>query len=87
MKLILEFKVENIFKAKDFEKEGEPIKIGKWKLQGFSSRETAEGKQMSLVDVSVPDEVAYKLKEQVGKTVSIEVGTFINNGRVGFYGL
>ena len=88
MKTILEMKIENIFKAKDYTdtKSGD-VKIGKYKVQGFDNVETVEGTQMKLVDVSVPDEVAFKLKEQIGKTVSITVGTFVNNGRVGYYGI
>lgn len=85
---MLEMKVENVFRAKDFTdtKSGE-VKIGKWKIQGFDNVETEQGTQLKLIDVSVPDETAFKLKEQIGKTVSIPVGTFVNNGRVGFYGL
>jgi len=87
MKTILELKIENIFKAKDFTSKDGEVKIGKYKVQTFNNVETEQGTQMKLVDVSVPDEVAFKLKEQIGKTVSIEVGTFVNNGRVGYYGL
>jgi len=88
MKLLLELKIENIFKSKDFtdSKSGE-IKLGKWKVQGFNNVETEQGMQIKLVDVSVPDEVALKLKEHIGKVVSIEVGTYSNNGRVGYYGI
>ncbi len=89
MKLLLEIKIENIFKAKDFTdtKSGE-VKIGKWKVQGFDNIINEDGtKQMKLVDVSVPDDVALKLKEKVGSVVSLHVGTFVNNGRVGYYGI
>lgn len=88
MKLLLELKIENIFKAKDFtDKKSGEVKVGKWKIQGFDNVETENGIQMKLVDVSVPDEVAFKLKEQVGETVSIHVGAYSNNGKVGYYGL
>lgn len=88
MKLLLELKIENIYKAKDFTdtKSGE-VKIGKWKVQGFDNIETEQGSQIKLIDVSVPDEVALKLKEKVGNVVSLHVGTFVNNGRVGYYGI
>ena len=87
-KLILEVKVENIFKAKDYtDKKSGEVKIGKWKVQTFDKVQTEHGEQIKLVDVSVPEEVALRLREQVGKVVSIEVGTFINNNRVGYYGL
>lgn len=87
VKLMLEMKVENVFKAKDFTNDNGEVKVGKWKLQGFDKVETDNGTQLKLIDVSVPDETAFKLKEQIGKTVSIPVGTYVNNGRVGFYGL
>lgn len=87
IKLMLEMKIENVFKAKDFTSKDGEVKVGKWKIQGFDNVETEQGTQIKLIDVSVPDEVAFKLKEQIGKTVSINVGTFSNNGRVGYYGL
>ena len=87
-KLILEMKVENVFKAKNFEdkKTGE-VKISKWKVQGFDNVETEQGMQIKLIDVSVPDEVAFDLKNKIGEEVAIVVKTFVNNGRVGFYGI
>lgn len=87
-KLILELRVENVFKAKDFpdKKTGEVVS-GKWKIQTFDKVKTAEGEKITLIDVSVPDETAFKLKEQIGKVVSIPVKTYVNNGRAGFYGI
>ena len=87
-RLILEMKVENIFKSKNFEdKATGEIKLAKWKIQGFDNIETEEGMQIKLIDVSVPDEVAFNLKNKIGEVASIEVKTFVNNGRVGFYGI
>jgi hypothetical protein len=87
-KLILELKVENVFRAKDFtDKKSGEIKPGKWKIQTFDKVETEQGEQIKLIDVSVPDEVAFSLKDKVGEIVSLEVGTYVNNGRVGFYGI
>jgi len=87
-KLILEMKVENVFKSKDFtDKKSGEVKLAKWKIQGFDNIETEQGMQIKLIDVSVPDEVAIDLKSRVGEVVSIEVKTFVNNGRVGFYGV
>jgi len=88
MELLAKVKIENLFKAKDFidKKSGETT-TGKWKIQTFDNIETDEGMQMKLVDISVPDEVAEKIKNKIGETVSIPVGTFINNNKVGFYGL
>ena len=89
MKLQLELKIENIFKAKDFtDKKSGETKVGKYKIQGFDNILNEDGtKQMKLVDVSVPDEIGIKLKDKVGQVVAITVGTYVNNGRVGFYGL
>ena len=88
MKLTLEIKIENLYKAKDFkdEQSGEVTK-GKWKIQTFDSIETAEGKQMKLFDVSIPEGTARLLKEKIGTVVKIPVGTYVSNGRVGYYGL
>jgi hypothetical protein len=43
--------------------------------------------QMRLVDISIPDELAGKLKDKIGQVVDIPVGTFISKNKVGFYGL
>ena len=87
-KLILEMKVENVFKSKDFtDKKSGEVKPAKWKIQGFDNIETEQGMQIKLIDVSVPDEVAFDLKNKIGEVASIEVRTFVNNGRVGFYGI
>jgi hypothetical protein len=88
MELLAKVKIENLFKAKDFidKKSGETT-TGKWKIQTFNNIETDEGMQMKLVDISIPDELAMKLKSKVGETVTIPVATYISNNRVGFYGL
>lgn len=88
MQLVANVKIENMFKAKDFtDKKSGEVKIGKWKIQIFDNIETEQGTQMKLVDISIPDELAEKLKNKIGETVSIPVGTFINNNRVGLYGI
>jgi hypothetical protein len=88
MELLAKVKIENLFKAKDFidKKSGETT-TGKWKIQTFDNIESEDGMQMKLVDISVPDEVAERLKNKIGETVTVPVGTFISNNRVGFYGL
>lgn len=88
MELLAKVKIENLFKAKDFtdKKSGETTD-GKWKVQTFSTIETAEGNQMRLIDISIPEEMAKTLKDKIGQVVTIPVGTFINNGKVGYYGL
>lgn len=88
MELLAKVKIENLFKAKDFidKKSGETT-TGKWKIQTFDNIETDEGMQMKLMDISIPDELAEKFKDKIGQVVNISVGTYINNNRVGFYGL
>lgn len=88
MELIAKVKIENLFKAKDFtDKDTGNVQAGKWKIQSFENVETAEGIQMKLFDISIPDELAKTLKDKVGQIVNISVGTFISGNKVGFYGL
>jgi len=88
MELLLKIKIENIFKAKNFEdkKTGE-IKVSKWKIQGFEKIDTEHGEQIKLIDISITDDFYETIKDKVGQTVSIPVKTFVNNNRVGFYGV
>jgi len=87
MEILAKLKIDNVYKAKDFtSKEGE-VKPGKWKLQTMEKVETEQGVQMKLFDISVPDEVAERYKNKIGETVTIPVATYVNNGRVGYYGI
>jgi hypothetical protein len=88
MELLAKLKIDNIYKAKDFvdKKTGETTQ-GKWKIQTFQKVESEQGEQMKLVDISIPDELAKSLEEKLGQTVTIPVATFINNNRVGYYGI
>jgi len=88
MKLLLNFKLENLFKSKDFtdKKSGEVTK-GKWKAQLFDEVPTEIGVQRKNIDVSISYEDYLLLKDKVGKDVSLNVGTYIVNNKVGFYGL
>jgi len=88
MELLASVKIENMFKAKDFtDKNTGTVTAGKWKVQTFDNIELDGQIQMKLVDISIPDESAEKLKNKVGETVTISVGTFVSNNRVGLYGL
>ena len=88
MELLVKVKIENIFKAKDFtDKKSGETKLGKWKIQTFDNIETDEGTQMKLVDISITEDFYKSIKDKKGQTVSIPVGTFVNNNKVGFYGL
>ena len=88
MELLAKLKVDNIYKAKDFldKKTGETTP-GKWKVQTFQKVESEQGEQMKLVDISLPEEIGLSLKDKIGQTVTIPVATFINNNRVGYYGV
>ena len=88
MELLLKLKIDNLYKAKDFidKKSGEVTK-GKWKIQTFDEIETKEGIQMKLFDISIPEKLAVAFKNKKNEDVTIAVGTFVNNGRVGYYGL
>jgi len=88
MKLSLNLKIENFFKAKDFKnKDNGEVTPSKWKIQVFDNIETENGEQMQLINISIPDEKYYELKDSIGKTVTLPVKTFINKGRVGYYGI
>ncbi len=88
MKLQIELKIENLFKAKDFtNKDNGEVTVAKWKIQTFDNIETESGTKMQLVDISINDETYMRLKDSVGKVVTIPVKTFINKGRVGYYGI
>ncbi len=88
MELLAKVKVDNIYKSKDFiDKTSGETTPGKWKIQTFQKVESEQGEQMKLIDISIPDELAKSLEKKVGETVTIPVATFINNNRVGYYGI
>ena len=88
MELLAKLKIDNLFKAKDFvDKKSGDTTAGKWKIQTFHKVDSEEGEQMKLLDISIPDELAKSLNDKIGQVVTIPVSTFINNNRVGFYGL
>ena len=88
MELLAKLKIDNLYKAKDFtDKDSGVVTKGKWKIQTFDMSEMVEGEQMRLLDVSIPDGTAHLLKDKMGTVVTIPVGTYVSNGRVGYYGL
>jgi len=88
MKLSLEIKIENLYKAKDFtDTDSGQVTKGKWKIQTFDRIETESGEQIKLFDVSIPEGKAHLLKDKVGTVVKIPVGIYVSNGKVGYYGL
>ena len=88
MELLAKLKVDNIYKAKEFvdKKTGETTP-GKWKIQTFEKVESEDGDQMKLIDISIPEERVKDIKDKVGQVVTIPVATFVNNGKVGYYGV
>ena len=89
MKLLLELKIENMFKSKDFkDKDTGEVKVGKWKIQTFDNIQNDDGsEQLKLYDVSIPDDKVNDLKSKIGKVVTIPVSTYVNGSRVGYYGI
>jgi len=49
--------------------------------------DTAQGKQMKLIDISIPEKLAVTFKDKIKQDVVLKVGTYVSNGRVGYYGL
>jgi hypothetical protein len=88
MELLAKLKVDNIYKAKEFvdKKTGETTP-GKWKIQTFEKVESEDGDQMKLIDISIPEERVKDIKDKVGQVVTIPVATFVNSGKVGYYGV
>ena len=88
MELIARFRLENLYKSKDYKNEetGE-TRAGKWKAQAMEEIEVADGTQRKLIDISLPEFVALGLKDRVGEIVEIPVRTYINGRRVGYYGV
>jgi len=88
MELLAKLKIDNLYKSKDFQdkKSGE-ITPGKWKIQTFQRVDGDQGEQMKLLDISIPEELAKSLQGKIGESVTIPVATFINNNRVGYYGI
>jgi DNA-directed RNA polymerase subunit H (RpoH/RPB5) len=88
MNLLLETKIENLFRTKDFtDKETGIVTPSKWKIQTFDNIETESGEKMQLVDISITDATYQNIKDKVGTVVKIPVRTFTNKGRVGYYGI
>jgi len=90
MNLLLELKIENLFKAKPFENKttGE-LKQSKWKIQAFDFVETEHGQQMKLIDVSITDKQEQMYRDKIGETVSVNVGVYVNDKTLkhGFFGI
>jgi len=88
MELIAKIKIDNIYKSKDFkDKKSGEVTPGKWKIQTFEKFESEEGEQMKLLDISIPQETYELIKNKTGEVANIRIGTFVSNGKVGYYGI
>jgi hypothetical protein len=88
MELQLRGVLHNLYKSKDFEdkKTGE-VTPGKWKCQFMFQRDLGGTQQAVLEDVSIPDALYPKYKDQVGKEIVLAVGTMAKNNRVILFGV
>lgn len=88
MELQLKGNLFNIFKSKDFEdkKSGE-VTPGKWKLQFLVKRDLGGTQQNVIEDVSIPDSLYSKYKDQVGKDVVVNCGAMAKGNKVILYGI
>lgn len=89
MELILKAKLHNVFKAKDYaDAETGQIKTkGKWQMQFIEEVESAEGVQLVVHKISVPEINVLAYQGLVGEVIEIPVKTFVNKGKVGYYGI
>lgn len=88
MQLYIKGVLFNMFKSKDFlDKKTGQTTPGKWKLQFMIKKQLADTVQNVLQDISIPDSMFPKFKDQINKTITIPVGTMVKNNRVIYYGL
>ena len=88
MKLLIEAKLENVFKPKEFkDKDSGEIKSQKWQLEFLEKVEGEEGTQTVIHKVSVPDEKINLFKDKVGKIVTVEVKSWRTGNKSGYYGV
>lgn len=88
MELYLRGKLQNVFRNKDFTNKTTGIKTaGKYQLQFMEEVESAEGVQLVIHKVSVPDLLAMNFIGKVGEEVELKVKSIVNGGKVSFYGV
>lgn len=89
MELYLKGRLQNVFRTKDFKDKttGLISAKGKYQLQFMEELEGAEGVQLVIHKVSIPDIVANNYLDKVGQDVEIKVKSIVNGGKVTFYGV
>jgi len=88
MELYLRGKLQNVFRTKDFtSKEDGRVTKGKYQLQFMEELEGAEGVQLVIHKVSIPDILATQYLKQRGEDVELKVKPIVNGGKISFYGV
>lgn len=89
MELYLKGKLLNVFRNKDFKDKNTGLisSKGKYQLQFMEEAEGAEGKQLIVHKVSLPDSLALDYIKQVGEEVQLKVKAMVSGGKVIFYGV
>lgn len=88
MELYLRGKLQNVFRNKDFKNKNTGfITQGKYQLQFMEEIEGAEGVQLVIHKVSVPDILAMSFMGKSGEDVELKVKPIVNAGKVSFYGV
>lgn len=89
MDLYLKGNLQNVFRTKDYmdKNTGLIATKGKYQLQFFEEIEGAEGVQLVIHKVSVPDSLAKEYVAKRGQDVEIKVRPLVNGGKVIFYGV
>jgi len=88
MELYLRGKLQNVFRTKDFtSKEDGKVTRGKYQLQFMEELEGAEGVQLVIHKVSIPDILATQYLKQRGEDVELKVKPIVNGGKISFYGV
>lgn len=89
MELYLKARLENVFRTKDFmdKTTGQIATKGKYQLQFIEEVEGAEGVQLVIHKVSIPDSLAMTYLDKRGQDVEIKVKPLVNGGKVSFYGV
>lgn len=89
MELYLKGKLQNVFRNKDFmdKSTGLISSKGKYQLQFMEEEQGAEGFQLVIHKVSIPDGLAMGYMKQIGEEVEIKVKTMVNAGKVIYYGV
>lgn len=82
MELIVKGKLNNLYKAKDFNE-----KKGKWQLQFLEEQASGEGVQLVVHKISIPDKMFLLYSNKVGEDIEVKVKPMVRGNQVVFYGV